>query len=88
MPPRTTILAAAFSLSATGAAMVVLRVSHPPAGATTPIVSLGLISKPVGLVTMETTVLLLVGEAFVINWLAGLAYPWWEDRIPHPSLPH
>src|SRR6476620_3412243 len=36
------VLAAALSLSATGALMALLRVSHPPAGATTLIVSLGI----------------------------------------------
>ena len=41
-----TVLAAALSLSATGAFMVLFRVSHPPAGATTLIVSLGIISQP------------------------------------------
>ena len=38
------VLAAALSLSATGALMVLFRVSHPPAGATTLIVSLACIS--------------------------------------------
>jgi len=37
------IMAAALSLSATGAFMVLLEISHPPAGATTLIVSLGII---------------------------------------------
>ena len=40
------ILSAALSLSATGSLMVLLNVSHPPAGATTLIVSLGIIWKP------------------------------------------
>lgn len=40
------LLAAALSLSATGALMALLRVSHTPAGATTLIVSLGIISQP------------------------------------------
>ncbi len=40
------VLAAALSLSTTGAFMVLLDASHPPAGATTLIVSLGIISKP------------------------------------------
>ena len=44
------VLAAALSLSATGALMALLRVSHPPAGATTLIVSLGIISQPKELV--------------------------------------
>jgi CBS-domain-containing membrane protein len=72
------ILAAALSLSATGAFMVLLDVSHPPAGATTLIVSLGIISKPRELVIIEVAVFLLVGQALVINRLAGLRYPLWN----------
>ena len=72
------ILASALSLSATGAFMVLLDVSHPPAGATTLIVSLGIISKPGELVIIEVAVFLLVAQALVINRLAGLAYPWWR----------
>lgn len=71
------ILAAAISLSATGALMVLLRISHPPAGATTLIVSLGIISRPTDLVIVEVAVFLLVLEAFAINRLAGIPYPVW-----------
>lgn len=72
------ILAAALSLSTTGAFMVLLGISHPPAGATTLIVSLGIISKPGELVIIEVAVLLLVAQALVINRLAGLPYPLWN----------
>jgi CBS-domain-containing membrane protein len=72
------ILAAALSLSFTGALMVLLDVSHPPAGATTLIVSLGIISKPLELVIIEVAVFLLVAQALAINRLAGLPYPWWN----------
>jgi CBS domain-containing membrane protein len=72
------ILAAALSLSATGAFMVLLDVSHPPAGATTLIVSLGIISKPRELVIIEVAVFLLVAQALVINRVAGLPYPLWN----------
>jgi len=72
------ILAAALSLSATGAFMVLLEVSHPPAGATTLIISLGIISKPGELVIIEVAVFLLVAQALVINRLAGLPYPLWS----------
>jgi len=72
------ILAAAVSLSATGAFMVLLGVSHPPAGATTLIISLGIISKPRELVIIEVAVFLLVAQALVINRLAGLPYPLWN----------
>lgn len=72
------ILAAALSLSATGALMVLLDVSHPPAGATTLVVSLGIISRPRELVIIEVAVLLLVAQALAINRLAGLPYPLWN----------
>ena len=72
------VLAAALSLSATGAFMVLLEISHPPAGATTLIVSLGIISKPRELVIIEAAVCLLVVQALLINRLAGLPYPLWN----------
>ncbi len=74
------ILSAALSLSATGAVMILLRVSHPPAGATTLIVSLGLISHPKDLVIIEAAVVLLAVQALAINRLAGLPYPLWNPR--------
>jgi CBS-domain-containing membrane protein len=73
------ILAAALSLSATGALMVLLGVSHPPAGATTLIVSLGIISNPPELIIIEVAVFLLVAQALVINRLAGVPYPLWRS---------
>ena len=74
------ILAAALSLSVTGALMVLLDVSHPPAGATTLIVSLGIISKAQELVIIEVAVFVLVAQALVINRLAGLPYPLWNTE--------
>jgi CBS-domain-containing membrane protein len=72
------VLSAALSLSATGAFMVLLKAGHPPAGATTLIVSLGIISKPKELVIIEVAVFLLVAQALVINRAAGLKYPAWR----------
>lgn len=76
------VLAAALSLSATGALMVLFRVSHPPAGATTLIVSLGIISQPKELVIIEIAVFLLTAQALAINRLAGLPYPVWREFKP------
>ena len=77
-----TVLAAALSLSATGAFMVLFRVSHPPAGATTLIVSLGIIFQPKDLVIIEVAVVLLTAQALAINRLAGLPYPLWRHGKP------
>ncbi len=82
------ILAAALSLSATGAFRVLLEISHPPAGATTLIVSLGIISKPRELVVIEVAVFLLVAQALVINRLAGLPYPVWNAAASLPDKEH
>jgi CBS-domain-containing membrane protein len=58
--------------------MVLSRVNHPPAGATTLIVSLGIIDKPGELVIIEIAVFLLAAQALLINRLAGLPYPLWN----------
>jgi len=76
------VLAAAFSLSATGALMALSRVNHPPAGATTLIVALGIISQPRELVVIEVPVILLTVQAFGINRVAGIPFPLWSTRRP------
>lgn len=78
------ILSAALSLAFTGAFMVLLRVNHPPAGATTLIVALGILSMPYHLVVIEIAVVLLTLQAFVINRLAGLPYPVWQRASAGP----
>jgi CBS domain-containing membrane protein len=72
------ILASALALSLTGAVMVLLHVNHPPAGATTMIVSLGILAKAEYLPIIEIAVVLLAVQAFAINRLAGLPYPIWQ----------
>jgi CBS-domain-containing membrane protein len=60
--------------------MVWLRVPHPPAGATTLIVSLGLVTTIPKLGVLMLGVLLLVVQGFAINRLAGVPYPLWSPR--------
>jgi CBS domain-containing membrane protein len=74
--------AAALSLAATGALMILLKASHPPAGATTLIVSLGIVTRPVHLLMIEVAVAVLTLQAIVINRLAGIAYPLWALKEP------
>jgi CBS-domain-containing membrane protein len=78
------VLAAALSLAATGALMILLKAAHPPAGATTLIVSLGAIARPLHLVAVELALVLLVLQAIAINRLAGLDYPIWRAREGPP----
>lgn len=74
------VLAAAISLSLTGALMILLKAAHPPAGATTLIISLGIVTKPLYLLVIEVAVALLTVQAIAINRLAGLDYPLWAKR--------
>ena len=70
--------AAALSLGLTSGVMVLARVPHPPAGATTLIVSLGIFHEPRRLVILMLAMVLLVVQGFVINRLAGIPYPVWS----------
>jgi CBS-domain-containing membrane protein len=76
--------AAALSLGLTSGAMVWARVPHPPAGATTLIVSLGILREPDQLVVLMVAVVLLVVQGFVINRLAGIEYPLWAPSRTSP----
>jgi len=66
------IIAAGLALALTGALMVVTKAPHAPAGATTLIIALGFITKPVSLVVIEIAVGLLVLQAMLINRLADV----------------
>jgi len=72
------VIAAALSLGLTAGLMVLFKSPHPPAGATTLIISLGLLTKPLQLVLLMAAVVLLTLQALVINRLAGIPYPFWN----------
>ena len=75
------VAAAALALASTGALMILLKAAHPPAGATTLIVALGIIIQPKNLFVIEIAVALLTLQAIAINRLAGLDYPLWARRV-------
>jgi CBS-domain-containing membrane protein len=80
------VIAAALSLGLTSGLMVLLRAPHPPAGATTLIISLGLLTHPWQLALLMGAVVLLTMQAFAINRLAGIPYPLWgPPRQPVPT---
>ena len=76
--------AAAFSLGLTGGLMAFFRVGHPPAGATTLIVSLGLMPYLWQIPILMLAVCLLTLLGFSINRLPGIDYPIWS---PPPASP-
>src|SRR6266566_6786482 len=80
------VIAAALSLGFTAGLMVLFKSPHPPAGATTLIISLGILRQPWQLVLLMVAVVLLTLQAFVINRLAGIPYPLWNPiREPAES---
>ena len=81
-----TAVAAALSLRLTAGLVVLLKSPHPPAGATTLIISLGILTKPEQLLLLMVAVVLLTVQAFVINRLAGINYPLWSP-IKEPDNP-
>lgn len=70
--------AAALSLGLTGALMTWMDASHAPAGATTLIVSLGILTAPHQLVALMTAVVFLAYQGVAVNRLAGLPVPMWH----------
>jgi len=72
------IFAAALSLGLTSGVMVLLRSPHPPAGATTLIISLGVLREPWQLGVLMLAVGMLTLQAIVINRAAGVPYPLWS----------
>eukprot|EP01084_Bolivina_argentea_P013453 25259_1 len=79
------VFCAAMSVGITCGFMVLLKVAHPPAGATTLIVSLGILKTPFQLAVMMTAVLLITIEAFILNRIfrADAIYPFWS--IPNEN---
>lgn len=74
--------ATALSLGLTSGLMVLARAPHPPAGATTLLVSLGIIHTPAHLLVLMAAVLALTLQALVINRAAGIDVSWWRAREP------
>jgi CBS domain-containing membrane protein len=72
--------AAALSVALTGAVLLLLRASHPPAGATTLIVSLGLLQTPPELLALAGGVVIFVFAGWAINRLLGTPAPGWAAR--------
>jgi CBS-domain-containing membrane protein len=71
------VLAAALSLGLTTVILSLLDASHPPAGATTLIVSLGILTSAAQLGVMALAVLLITCVGVLLNRLMGVRQPWW-----------
>ena len=72
---------ASLSMGLATSMMVLLRVVHPPAAATSLIVSLGLMPQLNQVPVLMTGVVVLLCQAFILNRLAGIRYPLWSQRV-------
>jgi CBS domain-containing membrane protein len=72
------VIAVTLSIALTSGLLDLLHVQHPPAGTSTLIVSLGLITTPWKLGIILASIVLLVLLAIIINRLAGIQYPLWN----------
>jgi len=72
--------AATLSTAVTGAVLLLLRASHPPAGATVLIVSLGLLRNPSEMLILAAGVVVLTVVGWTINRMAGVPMPVWSAR--------
>ena len=72
------VIAAVLSIALTSGLLDLLHVQHPPAGASTLVVSLGLITTPWKLGAVLISIALLVLLAIIIHRLAGIRYPLWN----------
>jgi CBS domain-containing membrane protein len=77
------VIAVVLSIALTSGLLDLLHVQHPPAGATTLIVSLGLITTLWKLGIVLASIVLLVVLAILINRLAGIQYPLWNPLPLH-----
>jgi CBS domain-containing membrane protein len=78
------VIAAALSLGLTAGLMILFRASHAPAGATTLIISLGILTQPWQLVVLMIAIILLTLQAIAINRLFGMPLPLWSQS-PAPA---
>nr|WP_232328282.1 HPP family protein [Kibdelosporangium sp. MJ126-NF4]CEL20017.1 Probable transmembrane protein [Kibdelosporangium sp. MJ126-NF4]CTQ97240.1 Probable transmembrane protein [Kibdelosporangium sp. MJ126-NF4] len=72
--------AATLALALTCGAMTLFGLPHPPAGATTLIISLGVLHTPLQLVLIMSSVAVLTLLGGAINRLTGTRYPLWRAR--------
>ena len=75
--------AAAVSLAVTAAVLLLVRRPHAPAGATTLIVSLGLLRTPASLVVAFGSVCLVTLVDWIYNRLSGEPTPVWHTPSPN-----
>lgn len=73
--------AATLSVAVTSAVLILFRSLHPPAGATTLIVSLGLLSTLHAVIMVALGIVLLTETSWLINRALGVPVPLWAIPV-------
>jgi CBS-domain-containing membrane protein len=79
-PTPAHVASGVLSVALTGGVALLLRASHPPAGATTLIVSLGLFQTVPKMLTLLAGVVILTVFGWLINRAFGVPMPLWAGR--------
>ena len=79
-PTPAHVASGVLSVALTGGTILLLKSSHPPAGATTLIVSLGLLQTPPEITTLLIGVVVLTVAGFTINRAFGVPMPVWTAK--------
>jgi hypothetical protein len=82
------IVAAAGSLAVTAVVLLLANASHPPAGATTLIVSLGLLKTPTQLLVAAGAVVLVTAVDWAYNRATGQSMPVWAAEPAPEEVRH
>lgn len=80
------VLAAALSMAISGGLMCRFNLGHPPAAATTLLISLGLVHSVRSLIILEVAVVLLTVITYATNRIAGVKFPLWAPPKPGHHL--
>jgi CBS domain-containing membrane protein len=76
------VAAVGVSLLLATALMLLFKVSHPAAGASALMISLGIVTAPSQWLEILGAVVLLCAIAVVVNRWAGITYPLWSPPVP------
>jgi CBS domain-containing membrane protein len=70
------------AVGVTGGLLVLLRAVHPPAGSTLLLVTLGIMHRPLQLLCILATIVIVTVVAWALNRLAGIPVPVWSSAQP------
>jgi len=79
-PQAAYVASGVLSVALTGGGLLLLRSSHPPAGATTLIVGLGLLNTPREMIVLMVSIVILTVAGWLINRASGVPMPIWSAK--------